>query len=420
MPGPSPRAHQVLVYSGPGVSPLSLSHTILTLSLFLLPHYTVQPASPELLSTQPWEPACALLVIPGGRDLPYVDELSVKTRVTARITEYVLSGGRYLGLCAGAYFGSKRVVFDQGGDMQVVGERELGFYEGDCKGPTYEGFAYAAETGSRAVVLETEDGKRLKHIYYNGGGSFVGGKENGKGEEGVLARYENGDAAAVVRTVGEGVALLCSVHPEYPLDDPPARDAITKLGDVSDEERTASEKARKEWMRSLLLRLGLKPPSEEEEGQGEDESLLLHPTHPSPIFALSADGIDPFTGITKITTDDNGERVLRDGNDEIHFTSSSAFNNVTEELARRRRTKPALPQLEKLSLEPATTTIEPPQPPDFHSVPKTVIVPENNAYNPSWTPLFNFDTYFKAMKRKLGRTVLYGETVTSTQTMLDR
>ena len=101
MPGPSPSAHQVLVYSGPGVSPLSLSHTILTLSLILLPHYTVQPITPATLATQPWEASCALLVFPGGRDLPYVDELEVKTKVTKRIKEWVNEGGRYLGICAG-------------------------------------------------------------------------------------------------------------------------------------------------------------------------------------------------------------------------------------------------------------------------------------------------------------------------------
>lgn len=125
MPGPTASAHQVLVYSGPGVSPLSLSHTILTLSLLLLPHYTVQPITPTTLATQPWEPSCALLVFPGGRDLPYVDELSTKTKVTRRIREFVHQGGRYLGICAGAYFGSETVVFDQGGDMEVVGQRDL-------------------------------------------------------------------------------------------------------------------------------------------------------------------------------------------------------------------------------------------------------------------------------------------------------
>lgn len=125
MPGPGPSAHQVLVYSGPGVSPLSLSHTILTLSLNLVPHYTVQRVSATLLAEEPWEPSCALLVIPGGRDLPFVEELSIKTKVTKRIAEYVSEGGRYLGVCAGAYFAASEVQFDIGGPKQVTGKRDL-------------------------------------------------------------------------------------------------------------------------------------------------------------------------------------------------------------------------------------------------------------------------------------------------------
>jgi biotin--protein ligase len=125
MPGPQPTAHQVLVYSGPGVSPLSLSYTLLTLSLLLNPHYTVQPVTPEVLAQQPWEPACALLVIPGGRDLPYVEELTTKTRVTKRIRDFVEEGGRYLGICAGAYFGAEEVRFDVGGGLEVAGKRDL-------------------------------------------------------------------------------------------------------------------------------------------------------------------------------------------------------------------------------------------------------------------------------------------------------
>lgn len=125
MPGPTPSAHQVLVYAGPGVSPLSLSHTLLTLRLLLLPHYTVQPAAPDLLAHQPWEPSCALLVVPGGRDLPYVDELTDKRPVTTRIKEYVQQGGRFLGICAGAYFASAEVRFDVGGGMEVAGKRDL-------------------------------------------------------------------------------------------------------------------------------------------------------------------------------------------------------------------------------------------------------------------------------------------------------
>jgi biotin--protein ligase len=397
-------SHQVLVYSGPGVSPLSLSHTLLTLSLLLVPNYTVQPATPELLATQPWEPACALLVIPGGRDLPFVEELSKRTLVARRIREWVRGGGRYLGLCAGAYFASAEVCFDQGGPMEVKGERELAFYKGICKGPTYSGFAYAAESGSKAVNVVLQDGRTIKHIYYNGGGNFITPPLDQ-----IVARYETGEVAVVHIKEGKGQVLLCSVHPEYPLDDPPARDAIDKLGGVSEEERQRSEEVRRAWCAELLQLIGMKTV------KMQDESVLLHPTHPSPIFVMSRDDIDPFEKVPKMVQD--GEtRVLRDGNDELRIERTKG--DMVDELAKRRVTKPTLPPLERLSLEPASNTVEPPAMPDFHAIPKTVYLPHQ--YSPSWTPLFNFETYWKAQRGKLGRMVLYAETVTSTQTMLDR
>ena len=435
-------SHQVLVYSGPGVSPLSLSHTLLTLSLLLVPNYTVQPATPELLSTQPWEPACALLVIPGGRDLPFVEELSKRTLVARRIKEYVRTGGRYLGLCAGAYFGSAEVVFDAGGSMEVKGSRELAFYKGICTGPTYRGFAYAAESGSKAVDLVLSSGRSVRHIYYNGGGNFVSPKK-----EEIVARYSTGEVAVVYIKEGEGCALLCSVHPEYPLDDPPARDAIEKLPEtVSEADRRESEQARVSWCRELLHMMGLKT------AEKQDESILLHPTHPSPIFVMSRDGVDPFEKVPKMTIEretqedeedgEHGEaeqvgttgkaaeasvtskgrelRVLRDGNDQLNISPS--LPNMPAYLAQSRITKPTLPPLERLSLEPSDNTLEPPAQPDFHSIPKDVFIPAAGEYTPAWTPLFNFETYWKALKGrgKLGRMVLYAETVTSTQTMLDR
>lgn len=125
MPGPGPLAHQVLVYAGPGISPLSLSYTLLTLSLVLRPNYTVQQVAPEVLKDEPWEPSTALLVIPGGRDLPYVDDLSTRSNVTRRIADYVRNGGKYMGICAGAYFASAEVKFDLGGRHEVTGKRDL-------------------------------------------------------------------------------------------------------------------------------------------------------------------------------------------------------------------------------------------------------------------------------------------------------
>ncbi|KAL0252358.1 biotin-[acetyl-CoA-carboxylase] ligase [Cryptococcus tetragattii IND107] len=476
MPGPAPSAHQVLVYSGPGVSPLSLSHTLLTLRLLLLPHYTVQPAAPDLLADQPWEPSCALLVVPGGRDIPYVDELTDKRHVTHRIREYVEHGGRFLGICAGAYFASAEVRFDVGGGMEVTGKRDLAFFPGPSRGPVFQGFQYASESGSRAVILNLHESSKLttlNHIYYNGGGHFVFPSPPPSNVQ-VLARFQETSSdpseqliAAVFTQTGKGRTILSSVHPEYPLSDPPASNAIAKL-DVrpSQVEIEMSDKARLSWVEELLIKLGLTPPerltaadrAKSSVDSEEDPALLLHPTHPSTIFLLSHPKLPqlPEAAVNKPELkgkmkQEDGWNVLRDANDEIRFGTTEATSperaasedGITQWLAEARRTRPVFPpSIEDLSLQ-SDSTPQPPSPPNFHSLTKTILLPSPSVeYSSRWTPLFNFSTYWdeldQARKRSgkrsgvmrqgsdgqgercsLGDLVLYGETVTSTQTMLD-
>ena len=135
-------------------------------------------------------------------------------------------GGKFLGLCAGGYYGCKRCEFEVGDPvLEVVGSRELGFFPGTCRGAAFDGFVYDKEDGARAAglsvtgALEGVEGK--VKCYCNGGGIFVGADEmEEKGVE-VLARFtdkvnvEGGTVAAVYCRVGSGAAILTGVHPEY-------------------------------------------------------------------------------------------------------------------------------------------------------------------------------------------------------------
>nr|ODO02444.1 biotin-[acetyl-CoA-carboxylase] ligase [Cryptococcus depauperatus CBS 7855] len=466
----SATAHQVLVYGGPGVSPLSLSHTLLTLRLLLLPHYTVQPVTPDALSSQPWEKYCALLVFPGGRDLPFVEELTNKRQVTKRIKNYVEGGGKFLGICAGAYFASAELQFDVGGSMEVIGKRDLALFPGQCVGPIFEGFQYASEAGSHAVTLYlSPQSQILEHIYYNGGGHFILPCPATSDVQ-ILAHFTEPSGstkepiAAVLTRNGKGCSVLTSVHPEYPLSDPPAKDAINKLADKPTSEQIEhSDKARVAWVENLLVSLGLHPPGigNKEEIQidvEEDLSLLLHPTHPSPIFFVSHPNLPqlPAAAIDKPSIKgklkSNGKwKVLEDANDTIRFGpvgttfegSQASESGVTAWLAKCRRTQPTPePSMESLSLEPSSTSL--PLLPDFHKLVKTVLCLSGSSlpYSSRWTPLFNFSTYWTELdlarkkdgrrsgilrqgkndleeRCSLGDCILYGETVTSTQTMLD-
>lgn len=135
-----------------------------------------------------------LFIMPGGRDLPYVKKLAGKGN--DRIREFVKQGGRYLGLCAGAYFASNVIEFEKDTTMEVCGLRELKFYHGLAKGCVYPGFKYNDNSGARIVPIRLHEGlSSLLGIdqcrtYYNGGCQFIALQDNlDVGEEEILASY---------------------------------------------------------------------------------------------------------------------------------------------------------------------------------------------------------------------------------------
>jgi biotin--protein ligase len=217
----------VLIYTGTGASLSSVRHATWSLRRLLGPHYAVLTVSADQILKEPWSATCALLVMPGGADMGYCRTLNGDGN--RKIKRYVQLGGKYLGLCAGGYYGSARCEFEVGKKgMEVVGERELGFFPGTCRGLAFPGFVYASEAGARAVQVEVNksvlgevDVNSFKS-YYNGGGAFVDAEKfEGKGVE-ILARFgedlavEAGEAKAAVVycKVGEGAAVLTGPHPE--------------------------------------------------------------------------------------------------------------------------------------------------------------------------------------------------------------
>lgn len=188
------------------------------------------PVTGDVLIKEPWFSTCALLVFPGGADLGYCRTLNGEGN--RRISRYVNAGGSYLGFCAGGYYGSARCEFEvNDSNMAVVGDRELGFFPGVCRGLAFEGFKYASEAGARAAVIKIEkdafkDGKEVKvesfNSYYNGGGVFVDAKRLESRSVQILASYKEslhvdsgeGQAAVVYRKVGEGHAIMTGPHPE--------------------------------------------------------------------------------------------------------------------------------------------------------------------------------------------------------------
>lgn len=204
--------HTIYVYDDEGVSHASLTQTLNTFQSIFRHHYKIQTINAEGVMNGEWSQDAVLFIMPGGADLPYMKKLS--GQANRNIKNYVRKGGAYLGLCAGAYYASKSVVFDKSGPLEVIGNRELGFFKGRTIGPVLAKYEYQSESGSRAAHIQ------LPHpdledtdIYYNGGGYFENAKKMRNTK--VIGFYENGRPAIIQISYGKGRVILSGVHFEY-------------------------------------------------------------------------------------------------------------------------------------------------------------------------------------------------------------
>lgn len=179
------------------------------------------------------ERSCRLLVMPGGRDLPYCSLLN--GRANEKIRSFVKEGGGYLGLCAGGYYGASRVEFSVGDPvMEVVGPRELNFYPGVARGPVFPGFRYDSNAGALACSVRlkkssgtfqtvTSELSSSLSVFYNGGCYFTEGicadatAEDLVRNVDVLATYEAPPQASVEQQGTDSTQL------DVPLPNGPAQ-----------------------------------------------------------------------------------------------------------------------------------------------------------------------------------------------------
>ena len=188
-----------------------------------------------------------LIIIPGGRSLPYYYRLG--DIGNQKIRAYVKNGGNYLGICAGAYYGASHTIFSKGEEIEVIKNGALNFYQGVAEGPIYDRkFQYGSEKGAWASVI-TYNGVRGYIVYYNGGCHFY--SKNHQKRVKNLATYQDfGNKNAIIEcTYYQGKAILSGVHFEF------SRETIKSLGlpCVTGE----SELRRQELCQHILNRFGL-------------------------------------------------------------------------------------------------------------------------------------------------------------------
>lgn len=433
----------LMLSSGNGSTVESVRHCLYTLRRLLAPNYAVIPVTGDMLIKEPWTASCAALVIPGGADQGYCKTLNGEGN--RRIRQFVERGGVYIGLCAGGYFGSKRCEFEVGNKLlEVVGDRELAFYPGIARGCAFPGFVYHSEKGARAVDLKVDKSvltagtvPNVFKSYYNGGGVFVDApKFREQGVE-VLASYteplavdsSEGSAAVVYCKVGQGAALLTGPHPEFVFLGKPADDwSLTKprfapanlepkpdvpgFSDVIKALAT-DEKQRMDFIKACLNKLGLTVSDE----QNVPSLSYLHLSSSDPAATVGV--MSSLSHL--IEKDEHDQEFLKDDNDTFHIIKPSTWK--MGDLAK------ALPS-EADGQEPADQVDgSSDRVVDYNTVMKHIVAHEDDYPESKATPYFNHHTFYSNLLHyqsqvpgasNFGTHLLYGEVVTSTNTLLEK
>lgn len=206
----------ILVYNGLGVDRTSFDSLRKALaSSSSLNAFAVREVNSATILHEDWEPQTALFVMPGGRDLPY--HRALKGAANQRLRRYIENGGKYLGICAGAYYGCRDFQFEKGTPLEMMQERELAFFPGTAIGAAYGAgqFDYRSQRGARLAQLGLVHNGKEVPCYFNGGCYFVEPQQHKHVD--VLAHYSDlpsSQAAILSCRVGKGQAILSGVHPE--------------------------------------------------------------------------------------------------------------------------------------------------------------------------------------------------------------
>ena len=210
---------KILIYRDAGANPFCVASLLSALQHEKLDQvYDIALADRNLFQTTEWQKDALLVIFPGGRDIPY--QQALKGRSNHHIKDFVQNGGKFLGICAGGYYGSAIVEFERGGPLEVLATRELKFFPGIARGPAYGlgKFCYQSEQGAQIAKLHlfSTSSSSNSAAYYNGGCAFVDAeKYDGIS---VIARYadiQETPSAIIKCNIGVGKAILSGVHPEY-------------------------------------------------------------------------------------------------------------------------------------------------------------------------------------------------------------
>jgi biotin--protein ligase len=372
----------VLVYSGPEVVQSSLSTLTSTLRSLLLPNYTVQSVTPHTLINHPWASSCALLVIPSFSSTTSGSDL------TNKLSKFVNGGGSLLAFSVSAKGRTKDVLalppsYEMGSSrssasLNLPDSVTVDFSSLSTQSLSDGGVETVPVEGSTGDILTSAKSPVPRPLFTN-----LADRPNVR----VLGRYGDGEVAGIglsFENLGSGRTILWGPRLDQPL-------ATVSSPDPDEEKRRLG------FLRESLRECGLELPSAE----------AISSRLPTPMYFVGAAPIVD-TILSKLSVDFTQEPAmeLKDQNDTfvVHPPSDVSMD---------------LP-------EPDAATLQP----------KRVIALTNNVFPPrEKTPTFDVALYLDELakgKQKIrdlsddsdpwpiGAALMYGEVVTSTQTMLDR
>ena len=371
-----PAKMNVLVYSGPEVVQSLLPALTSTLRSLLFPNYTVQTITQHALINHPWTHTCALLVIPSFSSTTNGSDL------TDKLSRFVDDGGSLLAFSVGAKGRSKDLLalpasYEMGSSRSSASLNLPGSVTVDFSLPDGDVEIVPLE-GSTGGILTSVQSLVPHPLFTN-----LADRPNVR----VLGRFGDGEVAGISLSFGipgSGRCILWAPRMDQPLATVPSPNP--------DEERP-----RLELLKESLQECGLQLPNAEAVSSRLPTPMYFVGAAPIVDRILSELSVDFTQGTTKELKDKNDTFV-------IHPPSDAGTD---------------LP-------EPDATTLQP----------KRIIALTHNAFPPrEKTPTFDIALYLGELakgKRKsrdlnddsdswpIGAALMYGEVVTSTQTMLDK
>jgi phosphoribosylformylglycinamidine (FGAM) synthase-like amidotransferase family enzyme len=139
------------------------------------------------------------LVVPGGLgDADQYDDSFLRT-LSPLIKSYLANGGRYMGICAGGYF---------------AGHHYMDILRPSTKAAQYVRRKKSTVNHEDHDVVTVNWDKEERTVYFHDGAAFVPRRWYHRVSGEVVARYKNGDAAALIQKYKNGKVGVMGPHPE--------------------------------------------------------------------------------------------------------------------------------------------------------------------------------------------------------------